>query len=112
MGAGPNTMFLTRCVRAAGALPSTMLLIFLWRATTPELVIAIAEWLCVTRTAPHCDRGSLRRANQVATGAGKAFAYGTGAERGSHLAKLRDGVPHCNSVMDLSFLLLILTGVA
>ena len=38
------------------------------------LVIAIAEWLCVTRTAPHCDRGSLRMANQVATGAGNAFA--------------------------------------
>ena len=32
-----------------------------------------------TRTAPHCDRGSLRMANQVATGAGNAFAYGTGA---------------------------------
>ena len=32
-----------------------------------------------TRTAPHCDTGSLRMANQVATGAGKAFAYGTGA---------------------------------
>ena len=32
-----------------------------------------------TRTAPHCDRGSLRMANQVATGVGKAFAKGTGA---------------------------------
>ena len=32
-----------------------------------------------TRTAPHCGRGSLRMANQVATGAGSAFAYGTGA---------------------------------
>ena len=32
-----------------------------------------------TRTAPHCDRGSLRMANQVATGVGDAFAYGTGA---------------------------------
>jgi len=56
-----------------------MLLIFLWRAPKVELVIAIAEWLCLTRTAPHCDRGSLRMANQVATGAGNAFAYGTGA---------------------------------
>ena len=77
-------MFLTRCVRAA-ALPSTMLLIFLWRAPKVELVIAIAEWLCLTRTAPHCDRGSLRMANQVATGAGNAFAYGTGAGGRSHL---------------------------
>ena len=32
--------------RAAGAWPSTMLLIFLRRAPTPELGIAIAEWLC------------------------------------------------------------------
>ena len=56
-----------------------MLLIFLWRAPKPELVIAIAEWLCLMRTAPHCDRGSLCMANQVATGAGNAFAYGTGA---------------------------------
>ena len=47
-------------------------------------VIAIAEWLCVTRTAPHCDRGSLRMANQVATGAGKALAYSTGAGGRSH----------------------------
>ena len=50
-----------------------------------------------TRTAPHCDRGNLRMANQVATGAGKAFAYGTGAGGRSHLAKLRDGARHCNS---------------
>ena len=34
--------------RAAGACPSTMLLIFLRRAPTPELMIAIAEWLCVS----------------------------------------------------------------
>ena len=38
-----------------------------------------------TRTAPHCDRGSLRMANQVATGAGNAFAYGTGAGSRSHM---------------------------
>jgi hypothetical protein len=81
-GAGPSTMFLTRCVRAAGTLPSTMLLIFLGRAPKPELVIAIAEWLCLTRT---CDRGSLRMANQEVTGADKAFAHGTGAGSRSHL---------------------------
>ena len=72
-------MFLTRCVRAAGALPRTMFLILLRREPTPELVIVIAEWLCITRTAPHCNRGSLRMANQVATGVVNAFAYGTGA---------------------------------
>ena len=63
-----------------------------------------------TRTAPHCDRGNLRMVNQVATGAGKAFAYGTGAGGRSHLAKLRDGVRHCNSALSLSFLLRILSG--
>ena len=51
-------------------------------------------------------------ANQVATGAGKAFAYGTGAGGRSHLAKLRDGVRHCNSALSLSFLLRILSGAA
>ena len=34
-------------------------------------------------------------ANQEASGAGKAFAYGTGAGGRSHLAKLRDGARHC-----------------
>ena len=34
-------------------------------------------------------------ANQEASGAGKAFAYGTGAGGRSHLAKLRDGALHC-----------------
>ena len=44
-------------------------------------------------------------ANKVATGAGKAFAYGTGAGGRSHLAKLRDGARHCNSALSLPFLL-------
>ena len=34
-------------------------------------------------------------ANQEASGAGKAFAYGTGAGGRSHLAKPRDGARHC-----------------
>ena len=51
-------------------------------------------------------------ANQEASGAGKAFAYGTGAGGRSHLAKLQDGVRHCNSVLSLSFLLRILSGAA
>ena len=34
-------------------------------------------------------------ANQEASGAGKAYAYGTGAGGRSHLAKLRDGARHC-----------------
>ena len=34
--------------RAAGAWPSTMLLIFLRRGPAHELVIAISEWLCVS----------------------------------------------------------------
>ena len=51
-------------------------------------------------------------ANQVATGAGKAFAYGTGAGGHSHLAKLRDGARHSNSELSLSFLLRILSGAA
>ena len=38
-------------------------------------------------------------ANQVATGTGKAFAYGTGAGGRSHLAKLRDGARLCNSAL-------------
>ena len=63
-------------------------------------------------------------ANQVATGAAKALAYGTGAGGRSHLAKLRDGARHCaelyaalrdgarhcNSALNLSFLLRILSG--
>ena len=44
-------------------------------------------------------------ANQEASGAGKAYAYGTGAGGRSHLAKLRDGARHCNSALSLSFLL-------
>ena len=35
--------------------------------------------------APHCNRGSLRMANQVATGADKAFAYSTSAGGHTHL---------------------------
>ena len=46
--------------------------------------------------------GSLRMANQVVTGAGNAFAYGAGGGGRSHLAKLRDGVRHCNSALSLS----------
>ena len=46
-------------------------------------------------------RGSLRMANQEATGADKAFAYGTGAGGRSYLAKLRDGARHCNSSLSL-----------
>ena len=46
--------------------------------------------------------GSLRMANQEVTGADKAFAYGTGAGGRSHLAKLRDGARHCNSALSLS----------
>ena len=41
-------------------------------------------------------------ADQEASGAGKAFAYGTGAGGHSHLAKLRDGARHCNSALSLS----------
>ena len=73
------------CPRRGRFAKHHVVLIFLRRAPTPELVITIAEWLCVTRTAPHCDRGSLRMANQVATGAGKASAYSTGAGGRSHL---------------------------
>ena len=51
-------------------------------------------------------------ANQEAPGAGKAFAYGMGAGGRSHLAKLRDGVRHCNSALSLSFLVLIFSGAA
>ena len=51
-------------------------------------------------------------ANQVATGAGKALAYGTDAGGRSHLAKLRDGARNCNSALSLSFLLRILSGAA
>ena len=36
-------------------------------------------------TAPHCDRGSLRMANQEVTDADNAFAHGTGAGSRSHL---------------------------
>ena len=50
--------------------------------------------------------------DQEASGAGKAFAYGTGAGGRSHLAKLRDGVRHCNSALSLTFLLRILSGAA
>ena len=67
------------CPRRGRFAKHHVVLIFLRRAPKPELVIAIAEWMYVTRTAPHCGRGSLRMANQVATGAGNAFAYGTGA---------------------------------
>jgi hypothetical protein len=51
-------------------------------------------------------------ADQEASGAGKAFAYGTGGGGRSHLAKLRDGVRHCNSALSLTFLLRILSGAA
>ena len=53
-------------------------------------------------------------ANQEATGADKAFGHGTGTGAGgrSHLAKLRDGVRHCNSRLSLPFLLRILSGAA
>jgi hypothetical protein len=61
-----------------------------------------------------------------APGAGKAFAYGTGAGGRSHLAKQRDGARHCtelyaalrdgarrcNSAVSLTFLLRILSGAA
>ena len=57
-------------------------------------------------------RGGSHLADQEASGAGKAFAYGTGAGGRSHLAKLRDGARHCNSAMSLSFLLRILCGAA
>ena len=50
--------------------------------------------------------------SQVATGTGKAFAYGTGAGGRSNLEKLRDGSRHCNSALSLSFLLRILSGAA
>ena len=51
-------------------------------------------------------------ANQVATGAVKAFAYGTGAGGRSHLAKLQNGARNCNSAPSLTFLLRILSGTA
>ena len=51
-------------------------------------------------------------ADQEVSGAGKAFAYGTGGGGRSHLAKLRDGVRHCNSALSLTFLLRILSGAA
>ena len=65
-------------------------------------------------------------ANQEASGAGKAFAFGTGAGGRSLLAKLRDGARHCaelyaalrdgarhcNSALSLSFLLRIFSGAA
>ena len=50
--------------------------------------------------------------DQKVSGAGKAFAYGTGAGDRSHLAKLRDGARHCNSALSLPFLLRILSGAA
>ena len=49
---------------------------------------------------------------QVATGAGKAFAHGTGAGACSHLTKLPDGARHSNSALSLLFLLRILSGAA
>ena len=51
-------------------------------------------------------------ADQEASDAGKAFAYGTGAGACSHLAKLRYGALYCNSTLRLLFLLRILSGAA
>ena len=91
-----------------------------FRSTPPKKIRRLA------RTARKREVARTSLANQEASGAGKAFAYGTGAGGRSHLAKLRDGARHCaelyaalrdgarhcNSALSLSFLLRIFSGAA
>ncbi len=67
-----------------------------FRSTPPKKIRRLS------RTARKREVARTSLANQEASGAGKAFAYGTGAGGRSHLAKLRDGARHCNSALSLS----------